>query len=169
MSQTSPDESGCEVGEDTATTTTSAQHLGEPAFDLSEHDQPGPADSQNQSQDLDETKSQEAEDLPTVENDIAAALGTDLDLSDAVALEEVPAVSLEEQVASALERASTSLPHLSSASCSLESFKSGTASSGNVCSILVDSLAGFNGKVPADDSAQILMASKYLRRFRYLV
>ena len=62
---------------------------------------------------------------PTVEDDIAAALRTDLDLSDAVPLEEVPAVSLEEQVASALDRASSSLPHLSSASHSLESLKSG--------------------------------------------
>ena len=62
---------------------------------------------------------------PTVEDDIAAALRTDLDLSDAVPLEEVPAISLEEQVASALNRASSSLPHLSSTSHSLESFKSG--------------------------------------------
>lgn len=131
MSQTLPDESVCQAGgADCETPTASVQHLHEPALDLigsQPQDQPVLADSnQNQSQDSDRT-----EDLPTVEDDIAAALETDLDLSDAVPLEEVPAVSLEEQVASALERASTSLPHLSSASCSLESFKSGTAYLGN--------------------------------------
>lgn len=150
MNQTPPDESGFQAETDTAAPTASEQHLEEPAFDASDRqpqDQPGLADSgQNQSRDSGITKSQAADDLPTVEDDIAAALGTDLDLSDAVPLEEVPAVSLEEQVASALERASTSLPHLSSASCSLESFKSGTASSGNLAPDLVGSLAGFHGR-----------------------
>lgn len=129
MSQTLPDESGCQAGAATETTTASAQNHHEPALDPIEsqpQDQPVLADSnQNQSREPDTTRSQAAEDLPTVEDDIAA----DLDLSDAVPLEQVPAVSLEEQVASALERASTSLPHLSSASCSLESFRSGAACS----------------------------------------
>ena len=110
--------------EEIHTEATSPEPVREPSLSTSLAD---PAPAHLRPQPGNET-TQAGEQAQTIEQDIEAALATDLDHSDAVTLVVVPAVSLEERVASALEHAALSLPNLESASCSLESFQTGDLS-----------------------------------------